>query len=59
MNKVEAKKKIKSHENSIFIPDDFINRYQIKKIIGRGAYGHVAKAVDLKNNRPVAIKKIT
>jgi serine/threonine protein kinase len=31
----------------------------VKKIIGKGSYGHVAKAISKKNSKPVAIKKIT
>jgi hypothetical protein len=30
----------------------------VKKIIGKGSYGHVAKAITKKNLKPVAIKKI-
>ena len=44
--------------DQIFPPEDFSN-YQIKKIIGKGSYGHVAKAIKKNNPGYVAIKKIT
>lgn len=55
---MKAESKITSYNDEIFPPADLPN-YQIKKIIGKGSYGHVAKAV--KKNSPgyVAIKKIT
>ena len=49
--------KIVSYIDDIFPPENFEN-YQIKKIIGRGSYGHVAKAVRKNNPGYVAIKKI-
>ena len=33
-------------------------RYEIREIIGQGAYGVVCSALDMKNNTLVAIKKI-
>ena len=47
-----------SYVDQIFPPEDFPN-YQIKKIIGKGSYGHVAKAIKKNNPGYVAIKKIT
>lgn len=35
------------------------SRYKIVRIIGAGAYGTVCEGVDLSNNQPVAIKRIT
>jgi serine/threonine protein kinase len=37
---------------------DFMNRFDDKEKIGEGAYGVVYKALDLKTNEKVAIKKI-
>lgn len=34
------------------------DRYEVKKIIGQGAYGQVALAIDKKANGKVAIKKL-
>lgn len=50
--------KVMSYIDEIFPPENFQN-YQIKKIIGKGSYGHVAKAVDKVKPGFVAIKKIT
>ena len=47
-----------SYVNEIFPPQYFEN-YTIKKIIGKGSYGHVAKAVRKNQSGFVAIKKIT
>ena len=47
-----------SYIDEIFPPEDFPN-YQIKKIIGKGSYGHVAKAIRKNTTGTVAIKKIT
>ncbi len=41
--------------NGVF---EFESRYEIREIIGQGAYGVVCSAQDLKNNQLVAIKKI-
>ena len=53
-----AENKVSSYIDQIFPPEDFAN-YQIKKIIGKGSYGHVAKAVKKNTSIQVAIKKIT
>ena len=50
--------KITNYIDEIFPPENFEN-YTIKKIIGKGSYGHVAKAVRKNNPSFVAIKKIT
>lgn len=50
--------KITSYIDEIFPSENFEN-YQIKKIIGKGSYGHVAKAVKKSTSGFVAIKKIT
>lgn len=50
--------KIISYVDEIFPPEDLPN-YQVKKIIGKGSYGHVAKALKKGFTGPVAIKKIT
>ena len=42
----------------LFPPENFDN-YTIKKIVGKGSYGHVAKAVMKNSQKYVAIKKIT
>lgn len=51
-------KKIANYVNEIFPQEDFGDRYKIKKIIGKGSYGYVAKAVRKSTNSYVAIKKI-
>lgn len=55
---MKAPEKIISYVDEIFPPED-IPGYQVKKIIGRGSYGHVAKAVNKNFNELVAIKKIS
>lgn len=50
--------KVASYIDEIFPPEDIPN-YQIKKIIGKGSYGHVAKATRKNSPETVAIKKIT
>ena len=50
--------KIPSYVDEIFPPMTFKN-YSVKKIVGKGSYGHVAKAVSKKTQKYVAIKKIT
>lgn len=50
--------KIASYIDEIFPPEDIPN-YQVKKIVGKGSYGHVAKAVRKNSPGVVAIKKIT
>jgi len=50
--------KVSSYVDQIFPPEDF-PQYHIKKIIGKGSYGHVAKAVKKNPSITVAIKKIT
>lgn len=44
--------------DDIFPAGDFDGRYKVKKIIGKGSYGYVAKAVRRSDNSYVAIKKI-
>jgi serine/threonine protein kinase len=55
---MKAQDKIRSYVDEIFPPED-ITGYQVKKIIGKGSYGHVAKAVRKNLNELVAIKKIS
>ena len=50
--------KVTSYIDEIFPPENFQN-YTIKKIIGKGSYGHVAKAIRKNGSGFVAIKKIT
>lgn len=50
--------KVPSYIDEIFPPQNFEN-YQVKKIVGKGSYGHVAKAVKKNGQKYVAIKKIT
>ncbi|XP_034237564.1 mitogen-activated protein kinase 15-like [Thrips palmi] len=40
------------------VDDSITKKYDIKRRIGKGAYGIVWKAVDRSTNRPVAVKKI-
>lgn len=44
--------------DDIFPSEDFDGKYKVKKIIGKGSYGYVAKAVRKSDNSFVAIKKI-
>lgn len=55
---MKAEQKVTSYIDEIFPPEDIPN-YQIKKVIGKGSYGHVAKAVRKNASGTVAIKKIT
>jgi mitogen-activated protein kinase 15 len=57
MNKVQSKK-INPLVNEIFPDEDLKHKYKVKKIIGKGQFGYVAKAVQKKTNEFVAIKKI-
>lgn len=52
------KEKIVSYVDEIFPPENF-EEYTLKKIVGKGSYGHVAKAVKKNQQKYVAIKKIT
>jgi serine/threonine protein kinase len=56
--KVVKGKPIGNYVNEIFPLSDFDDRYKVKKIIGKGSYGYVAKAVRKSDNSFVAIKKI-
>jgi hypothetical protein len=49
MNRVQSKK-INPLVNEIFPEEDLRHKYKVKKIIGKGHYGYVAKAVDKKTN---------
>lgn len=51
-------KPITNYVNEIFPAEDFDDRYKVKKIIGKGSYGYVAKATRRSDNSYVAIKKI-
>ena len=51
-------KPISNPVNDIFPPADFDDRYKVKKIIGKGSYGYVAKATRKDDGSYVAIKKI-
>jgi len=51
-------KPIGNYANEIFPLEDFDDRYKVKKIIGKGSYGYVAKATRKSDNSYVAIKKI-
>lgn len=51
-------KPISNYVNEIFPLQDFGERYKIKKIIGKGSFGYVAKAIRKSDNSYVAIKKI-
>lgn len=55
---MKQEQKVTSYIDEIFPPDD-IPSYQVKKIIGKGSYGHVAKASRKNQAGSVAIKKIT
>lgn len=57
MNRVQQKK-INPLVNEIFPEEDLRQKYKVKKIIGKGHYGYVAKAINKKTNQFVAIKKI-
>lgn len=50
--------KITTLVDTIFPPEYFEN-YTVKKIVGKGSYGHVAKAIRKNQQMYVAIKKIT
>lgn len=51
-------KQLNNYINEIFPSEDFGDKYKIKKIIGKGSYGYVAKAIRKSDNSYVAIKKI-
>lgn len=51
-------KPIANYVNEIFPLEDFEDKYKVRKIVGRGSYGYVAKAVRKSDNSYVAIKKI-
>lgn len=55
---MRSEPKVTSYVDEIFPPVDVPN-YQVKKIIGKGSYGHVAKACRRNTDGFVAIKKIT
>ena len=57
MNKT-VPKKINPLVNEIFPESDLRHKYKVKKIIGKGQYGYVAKAIQKKDNQFVAIKKL-
>ena len=38
-------KKLNAYEDEIFPPEDLSHKYKVKRIIGKGQYGYVAKAV--------------
>lgn len=50
--------KVASLIDDLFPPEDLPN-YSVRKIIGKGSYGHVARAVRKDGNATVAIKRIT
>lgn len=50
--------KIVSYVDQIF-PPEYFEEYIVKKIVGKGSYGHVAKAVKKNQQKYVAIKKMT
>lgn len=54
----QGAKKIKPITEEIFPEEDFNKKYKIKKIIGKGQYGYVAKAIRRKDNSYCAIKKL-
>jgi len=57
--------KYKSEKEKLLSPDEILSqefselksKYKIIKFLGKGSYGCVCKAINLKNNREVAIKK--
>ena len=51
-------KPISNPVNEIFPLEDFDDKYKVRKIIGKGSYGYVAKAIRKSDNTNVAIKKI-
>lgn len=51
-------KVIANYVNDIFPLEDFEEKYKVKKIIGKGSYGYVAKATRKSDGSYVAIKKI-
>jgi len=51
-------KPIKNYLDEIFPPEDFEGTYKVKKMIGKGSYGYVAKAIRRSDSSYVAIKKI-
>lgn len=57
MNRAQSNK-INPLVNQIFPEEDLRYKYKVKKIIGKGYYGYVAKALDKRSNQFVAIKKI-
>lgn len=52
-------KPIANYVNEIFPSEDFDGKYRVRKIVGKGSYGYVAKAVRKSDDSYVAIKKIT
>ena len=40
------------------VENHILNRYELVKKVGSGAYGHVWKVTDKKNNEIMALKKI-
>ena len=57
MNNSRTAKPIVDYVKQIFPPVDCEENYVVKKVIGRGSYGYVAKAVRKDNGADVAIKK--
>ena len=53
-----TQKKIDPLCNKIFPEEDLKHKYKAKKIIGKGQYGYVAKAIRRTDNQFVAIKKL-
>jgi serine/threonine protein kinase len=51
-------KPISNFIDEIFPPDDFDGRYKVRKVIGKGSFGYVAKATRRSDGSYVAIKKI-
>lgn len=60
VKKDEKKKDIasKAQKNMSEIDEHILKRFEIKKRLGKGAYGIVWKAMDRKSKEVVAIKKI-
>ena len=54
----QISKKLNPLVNEIFPESDLRFRYKVKKIIAKGQYGYVAKALQKNNNQFVAIKKL-